>query len=280
MVVRNELRPSPRVRAALGTTGPLALIVVVIAVRARGSHGYIWDDDYRHLGISRAVSHSWRAVLDIWGRPLMTIAYIPASHAGDSLVRVTSLIFFFGAAALTALAARRWGLDHPWLAALFVLAQPLTAMIGFSALPQTVFSFVMAAALALRASGHQRSAAVVVSLLPLARLEGIVVLVVWAVVLLFERRRRFVPLLGSGLLLWWITSSIAFSDAGWLYHESPYGLLGSIYGTTGVGYGFIAVTTVGTVLCGLAISAIPRARSIDPIVSLTAGALFAFYVTA
>jgi hypothetical protein len=261
--------------------GALLIVVAVVVLRATGSHGYYWADDYAHLLYSRIASHDWHAMLDVWARPLMTIVYIPAALVGESLSRITSLLLLMVSCTLVAVTARRWGLAHPLLGALLLLAQPLPAMIGFSVLPQTVFSTLLAGAFALRASGHHAASALVISFLPLARLEGIAVLAIWAVVLVIERRYRVVPLLVCGLVLWALCGAIVYSDPLWLYKANPYGLLGSRYGAAGLGYGFLALpSAAGAVIIACALAAIPRLRRIDPALYLTAGGLFAFYVAA
>jgi hypothetical protein len=259
----------------------LAIIGAVIGLRAAESNGFYWTDDYTHLLFSKSVTVDWHALLGVWGRPLMTAVYIPAALLGESVVRMTSLLLLLAAASLTVFAARRWGLPYPWLAAVMLVAQPLTATLGFAALPQILFSAVLAGAFALRSAGRHLASVIVISFLPLARVEGIAVLVVWAIVLILERRHRLVPLLASALVAWELCTTIVYSDPLWLYHDNPYGILGSQYGAAGFGYGFIALALAfGAVVTALALAAIPRVRDVDLAVSLTAGGLFVLYVAA
>ena len=88
----------------------------------------------------------------------------------------------------------------------------------------------------------------------------------------------------SGLLLWWITVDRALRRRLAVPREaSPYGLLGSIYGArlASAMASLVVTTSRHRVVVRPRNLGDPGARrSIDPIVSLTAGALFAFYVTA
>ena len=270
-----------RLMVPASITAALLAIGGVVGARAVASDGYYWADDYSHLLFSRLAVHDWHALLNVWGRPLMTAVYIPAALVGDPLVRLTSLTLVLTTAGLVVFTARRWALPHPLLAALLLLGQPLAATLGFAAVPQTLFSALVAGAFALRAANRHASSLLLISFLPLARLDGIAVLAVWTAVIVIERRYRLLPLLTVGLGAWALCGSLVYSDPLWLYRANPYGLLGSEFGAAGFGYGFRTLPAVaGTVILACALAAIPRVRRIDPALSLTAGGLMTFYVAA
>ncbi len=217
---------------ALATVSDLGLLAALLGagvaavtlLRAVQSNGFYWADDYVHLLISRSVPGDPSAVLDVWGRPLMTLTYLPASFLGHGAVRLTSLVLLLATATLCWDIARRRGIPAAPTAALFLLVQPLTVRLGFAALPESVFSFVLALALWLEASGRTDRAALVVSLLPLARLEGLLVVLIWGGYLLSRRRQRELPLLAIGMASWALLALGTFGDPLWLFHHSPYGV--------------------------------------------------------
>jgi hypothetical protein len=222
----------------------------------------------------------------------MTIAYVPGAEIGEWAVRATSLVLFGLTGLACAGVARRRVLPLPGAAALLLFAQPLAARIAFSALPYTIFSLVLAVALWLRAQNRHAAAALVVALLPLARLEGLVVLAVWGLVLLFERRFKVIPLLAAGMVGWAALGGIVHQDALWIVHSSPYGLLNSRFPRAGWTFVLHAFPiAVGPVVGGLVFLALggrsPRvgdatdARDAsDVLPGVLAFALPAFYAVA
>lgn len=261
--------------------GLLTLQAGWIVTRAAISDGFYSLDDYTHLLISREVLDRPILLIDVWGRPLMTLVYLPATVVGgDGAVRVTSLVILLVTAGLCAGTAKARGLPAAPAAAVLLLAQPLTAATGFAAVPVTVFSLVLAAALYLQATGRHRSAALVAALLPLARLEGILVLAVWAFFLVRSGRVRLVPLLGVGMVAWALCGFAYSGDVLWLAHQNPYGVLGSRYDRAGWGYAFGAVPKAMGLGAGLTIASFVWRRRVDPLVAALAVALFVFYTVA
>ncbi|MFL5820069.1 MAG: hypothetical protein ACJ76S_05230 [Solirubrobacteraceae bacterium] len=259
----------------------LVSIGVLLAVRVGQSKGFYGADDYSHLLISRNSVHDPSLMLAVWGRPLMTIAYIPAALIGTGAARATSIVFLSIAAVLVGLTAHRSTKRLGFMASVLLVAQPLTLMIGFSALPQMIFSLLLAAALFVRAAGRDRFAAALIGLLPLARLEGLVVVGVWALLLVRTRRLGLLPWLAGGTAGWAALGAATSGDVLWLYHQNPYGLLGSIYGAAGFRYGFISwPIAFGPIVGGLSIAAMARRQVPDASVGGITAALFAFYVAA
>ena len=251
-----------------------------IAVRAAASDGFYWADDYGHLQLSRLAWHHPTWLLDVWGRPLMTLAYMPGAPVGDTAVRITSLVMFLATALLCVRIAARHRAPHPVLAGCLLLAQPLAARLAFAALPYTVFGLVLATALWLRAGNRHLAAAVVVSLLPLARLEGVVVVGVWVAVMAWERRFRWLPFAVAGTLGWAFLGAIVHRDLLWILHANPNGV-GTRFGRGGWAYIFHAFpVAAGPVVAGLAVASLAAPPSRDRMIGAVAAALSAFYVIA
>lgn len=259
----------------------LAVITLVLAaeliLRAGQSSGMYWLDDYQHLLLSRYALESPRLLVDIWGRPAMTAMYIPAAHMGLGLARATSIALLCVAAAAVWAIQRRQPLALG--AVVLLLAQPTTAQLAFGAMPQTLFSAVLGLALLLRERGHVAAAAALASLLPLARLEGVVVVAVWAVALLVESRWTRVPLLGLGIACWWVGSVVAYRDPLWLLHSNSF-LGWSQYGRSGWGYGLHATLVTFGIGVSVMAAAGLASRFRDPVVPSIVVALGGFYVAA
>ena len=266
---------------AAASCGLVLLAAAWLVARALNATGFYWQDDYAHLLKSRLAWHHPGEILDVWGRPLMTLAYMPAVRIGDLAVRFTSILLTLATAVVCWRVARTRGSLLPWLAALLFLVQPLVGTLSYAAMPQTVFGFVLAVALLLRTTGRAAPAALVVSCLPAARLEGYAVVIAWAVLLLLERRPRLVPLLAVGTATWAALGAAVHGDLLWLAHTQPYGLLGSKYGAAGAGYLFEAIPVAfGPVLTVLAASYWACARRTDPLVPAAMCALLALYFAA
>jgi hypothetical protein len=277
-----RLRLAPRI-PWLRLTVAIATVVVVarIGQQAGRSQGFLWADDYAHLLQSWAVFSNPRDLLDVWGRPLMTITYLPAALLGDTTARVTSLLLLATAAVLCWRTASNAGGRSPALATLFLVAQPSTAMMGYSALPGILFSAVLALAMWLRSRGQTAFGALAAGLLPLARVEGIVVMLAWAVLLVVTRRWRLLPLLGVGLVAWAAARAVVYQDPLSLLKGNPYGIVGSPYGTAGLRYVLTGwPLAFGPIVGGVAIVGLAFAWRKDVLPAALVVIMALFYVAA
>jgi len=245
-------------RAAALVAGAGAISGAVLAFVSRG---FLWQDEYAHLLFSRWVWTHPAVAVDLWGRPLAVLVYAPVAPLGLGPSRLVTValaavaVWLTGRAAGVRGAVAGSGGASPVVAAGFVLAQPFFLRFSYGALPGVLFAAVLAWFLFEEARGRPGRAAVVCALLPLARVEGVLVVVVYAVVLLMrgERRRAVVPF--AGLALWNLGGWIATGSILFLIDANPYPVTGSIYPTGGYHFLLRALPAA----CGAAVFVLAQA---------------------
>lgn len=280
---RGESRVEDATRP-LGRRTTTALLLATVA-----SYGWIvhqmvhstdvfFGDDWEHLLISRQTLRSWRAVLSVWGRPATTATYLPAARGGLSTVHLEDAILVALCTVLVVAGARLAGFQWWPAAGILLLAQPLFAILSFGVMPQLPFCILLAAALLLRRTRFSTASLVVASFLPLARLEGIVVVAVWFVLEVVARRYKTAPLLGVGVALWALLGWIAYHDPLWLWKANSFLTTHTKYEAAGLHYfpSSLAIAT-GAVVAGLAVFGLVRTRGRDPLVPTMVIALSIFY---
>jgi hypothetical protein len=242
------------------------------------SSGVYFGDDWLHLLKSREVLHHWVVALSIWARPMTTLAYVPAAHSGLIVVHLEDVLFLAGTVAATMAVAK--ALDLRWwpAAGILLLAQPYLVVLSYGAMPELPFCVILSVALLLRARRHPTAALLVASLLPLARLEGVVVIAMWALVEWRSGHWRRSPLLGAGIVAWAVIGGLAHHDALWLVSKNEFLASHAQYGAAGWRFVLTAAPVVfGGVVCGLAVGAIARHRFPDELVPGVTAALVAVY---
>ncbi|HYF63607.1 MAG TPA: hypothetical protein VD886_12385 [Herpetosiphonaceae bacterium] len=200
------IRPAPaspiRRRELLLLIGPTLFFVAVYWGYGWLSTGAYNDDDLTHYLIAR---WSWRhpeLLLDVWGRPAWTLLHAPIAPLGFAAARVWSALLAGLVGLLSALLARAYGVRWYWLAIPFVCLQPEWLRQGFSTLTELAFGLALVlAALAYR-QRRWTLMALAAGWLPLARYESVLILAMFILVLLRERRWPLVGLALLPLLAW------------------------------------------------------------------------------
>ena len=183
-----------------------------------------WDRDsiVRSMYVQRALEQPWRLV-DPWARPLGVIPYLAAAivptgpRAGFAVAKAMSCAYSVLGCLFIALAARDMKIRHCWVAAIALAAQPVVCQMSAGVQPVTVFVAVFALALWCHARGRVRTEVLCYSLLPLARLENVVLFAPAALYLLFHKRRPWLLLLlAAPTVLWYVLMAWLRSDALWI----------------------------------------------------------------
>lgn len=146
------------------------------------------DDDLTHFQIAQWSGSDFRYLLDSWGRPGFTAAYALPAQAGWVGAKFFSLVLATATVWLTALLARDLGMRQPWVAGLFVWAQPLFFRLSTSTLTELPAALYLAATLVLFFRGHHFWASLVFGLEFLTRHETAVFLPLWIAALWIYRR--------------------------------------------------------------------------------------------
>lgn len=180
------------------------MITAALGLRSDGVHH---DDDLVHFLMAR---WSWwypGYLLNVWGRPGMTIPTAAVSWFSDvdlawHAARLLSATVSAGAALIAARLAFSLGLERPWRVVVLCYAQPLFLLLGLTTLTENFTAFYLVAAVALLNSGRAAWGSVVFSLTLLTRHEAVVFVPVWllALMLLWRDVRR--PATAALLTIW------------------------------------------------------------------------------
>jgi hypothetical protein len=102
----------------------------------------------------------------------------------------------------------------PGLAVLFTATSPIFLILSVSGFSEVMLCLLLASSAFFLVSGKLRLSAVLISLAPLVRLEAVIYLPLWAIHLLWKRRRADVVLLGVPFAL--------YALAAWAFLGSPW----------------------------------------------------------
>jgi Gpi18-like mannosyltransferase len=189
------------------TTG---IVLIVIQWLSNGISAE--TDSITHYQIARYSFQHPELFLNHWGKPLFTILASPLSQFGYVGAIYFNIICGLLSAWFAYLIARRLEYRHPWVAIIFTIFTPVYLFIIFSSLTEILFSLVLISAIYFFISKRFILSAIVISLIPFARTEGMMFIVIFIPALLWMKQYKSLPFL--------LTGFIVFSIAGWpQYHD-------------------------------------------------------------
>ena len=181
---------------------------------AIASKGFLEMDACTHYMFARHALAEPTYLINIWGRPLCTGIYVLPAAIGRVLgVRITSLTLAIATGLIAYRIARKQNYRMPALAAILLFAQPLFYLHSFSELTEIPFAFVAILAFWAYQSRNFLAMAILVSITPSGRPEGLFLIAMAALALLAHRRWYYLPILPVPMLIW--------SYLGWLSFGSP-----------------------------------------------------------
>ncbi len=225
-------------------------LFVLFAALGFLSEGYFTDDDVSRYQSARiAFSHPDRLV-GLWTRPAFMILYALPSQLGYAGVEVTTALVSALTCFFTWRAAQHLDEPHPFLAAAFVAFQPLFLLLSFSGLTEPLAALFAAISLERFFAGRDKTSAFFAALIPLARLEMSLALIVWGVLFLRKKKWAAIFILPLGVVAWNLGGALLTGDGLFLYHavfqERERGIIdapGALHYLRGVVYVFGPVLT-------------------------------------
>lgn len=241
LLARTEHKPPNNPLAlwvSIAIFGSLSLWMAVV------SKGFLEMDACTHYMFARHALAEPAYLINIWGRPLCTGTYVlPAAIGGVIGVRICSLILAVSIGLVSYCIAKKQGYRLPAMATILLFAQPLFYLHSFSELTEIPFAFIAILAFWAYQSKNFLAMAILVSITPSGRPEGLFLVALAAVALVAHRRWFYLPILPLPMLIWSYLGWQSFGSPPdhhwylWLKENWPYAMQ-SAYGS-GPWYSFL-----------------------------------------
>ncbi len=276
-----------RLRVAVAAAFLVWLAMSMVLVYHPGGHVHL--DEFYHFLYARGAAGDLSRFVDVWQRPGASAIFVGPAQLGFRAARFAAL----AVSVLTILVIYRLGRlvsrQFACLVALFALFQPYFVLESFAVMTEVPFALCLGLGLIFWLKKRPLAAAIVLSLLPLFRLEGFVLLPVFAFFFLFLReapglRRKALCLvsLGLGTAVWVALGWYEFGDPFFLYTKNLYGdaPLG-LYGSGGPHWQFLAfMECAGPVIFALTfVGTVRLLRTRRPLLPVLFLSFLIFHVT-
>lgn len=200
-----------------------AAFVLMVIVAMASDAVYDIGDGITHYEIAK---WSWKhpeLFLHHWGKPFFTLLSSPFAQFGYKGIVIFNIICHVGAAWIAWRIADRMKLPFAFLVGPLVIFAPISWGVAQSGLTEPLFAVTLMSGIYFITGGRNTVAAVLISLLPLARTEGFFLAPLFGLFFLIRRDYLSLCLLGCGTLLYSILGALwVHNDFLWLIHGNPY----------------------------------------------------------
>lgn len=207
-----------------------AIVLVIFQMLSSGFNGE--TDSITHYQIARYAFKYPPLFLNHWGKPLFTILSSPFAQFGYNGAIVFNLLCGLLSAWFAYLIAKRLEYRHAWVAIIFTIFTPVYLFIMYTSLTEILFSLVLISSIYLFISKRFIWSAIVISLIPFVRTEGMMYIVLFVPVLIWMKQYKSLPFLLTGFVLYSAAGWPVHHDLLWFFTKMPYSSTGSeLYGS-------------------------------------------------
>ena len=205
------------------------IIFIILAFFSDGSYG--GADDITHYRFSRYAFKYPEFLLHHWAKPFYTLLIAPFSQIGFFGVRLFNVILGILSTFFTYKTAKLLNLENAFMVIFFLLLSTLYPVMMLSGMTEILFSFILIFAIFLFLKEKYIISAIILSFIPLVRTEGILILVIFILPYILNKKLKYASFLLTGIIIYSIVGGVYYNDFLWLITQMPYGNSTDIYGT-------------------------------------------------
>ncbi len=200
----------------------LVLLLISVFCAIKFPVFFYSGDGIQHYLISKNAFKHPQLFLDHWGKPIFTILSAPFAQVGFFGIQLFNILCTALAAFIIYLIADHSKLKYPILGILLYYLTPFGFLGQFSGLTEPLFALFLITSVYLWLKNKEKLSIILISFLPLIRSEGLIILLVFLVFLLFSRKLKLSPYLLTGILIFSILGLIFKDNFMWIFNENPY----------------------------------------------------------
>ena len=215
----------------------ISIALIIIHLLSTGVDGE--TDSIGHFQIARYAFKYPAFFLDHWGKPLFTILAAPLAQFGYNGALVFNMLCGLLSAWFAYLIAKRLEYRYAWVAIVFTIFTPVYLFIMYTSLTEILFSTVLMAATYLFIRKQFTWSAILISLIPFARTEGMMFIILFIPAFILVKQYKTIPFLLTGFVVYSIAGWPLYHDPLWFFTKMPYSSSGSaLYGSGSFWYYF------------------------------------------
>jgi len=209
----------------------IALFLLQLVFLFLNSQYFGGADNFTHFQISKYAFQYPGLFLDLWGKPLYTALSAPFAQFGIKGAQLFNIIIGTFSLYLTFLTSKQFFKKGAVFSLILAAFSPLYFILFPTCLTEILFSFVLILSVYLYLKKKLILSAIILSFIPFVRTEGYILIPVFTVALILNRRFKTIPFLFFGTVIYSIIGFFVFNDLFWLVNKFPYPTGESVYGS-------------------------------------------------
>ncbi|MDX2361544.1 MAG: hypothetical protein QNK23_12110 [Crocinitomicaceae bacterium] len=207
----------------------LALLTIV-SFRGTGDAG----DSILHFLFAKSAPDHPELFFNHWAKPVFVFLASPFAQLGFLGMKLFNVLVMMFTILLTYRVAERLELKNSIVTAFVIICSPLVFTLTFSGLTEPLFALFSILGLYLIVKEKLLLSCIVISFLPFIRSEGLIILSVFGLYLLYKKEWKMIPWLIFGHLAYSLAGAYSHGDLFWVITKIPYANAGSPYGSGGL----------------------------------------------
>jgi len=220
------LPAKPKYELIVAAAAFAILCVIALATETTGDGG----DSITHYLFSRYAFRYPGFFLHHWAKPVFVLLSAPFAQFGFSGIEIFNCLCATLSALFAFYTARQLKIGQPWLAFVFLFFTPFYFQMVFSGLTEYLFALATIAGIYFTSREKHVPALLIISFLPLMRSEGLLIMGVFVMYYLVNRKFKYLPLLLAGQFLYSIAGARYHGNFWWVFSKIPYATWDSPYG--------------------------------------------------
>lgn len=190
-------------------------------------------DGLEHFFIAQAALEHGRFFLDHWGKPLFVLFASPWTLLGFSGIVYFNISVFIASILLMYSCLRFFKIPEFVLAVFPILLLSVHdySYTLLSGLTEPLFSLITLICFYAIVKKKWALLAIITSFAPFSRSEGMLLIPLIFLILIFHKKWKFTPLLGLGFLIYAFIGEFILGDFLWYFNDNPYVGAENIYGS-------------------------------------------------
>ena len=186
-------------------------------------------DSVLHYLFSKDAVNTPSQFFNHWAKPLFVLLSFPFAQFGIIGIKVFNIILASLTILYTYKTVSALKYKNPFIAPIVLIFTPLYFVLTFSGLTEILFSFLIIYSTYLFIKNKYILGAIIISFLPFARSEGLIIIGVFGFFLLLKKEWKIIPYLILGHLVYSFAGYFYYDDILWVFTKIPYAKMSSTY---------------------------------------------------